>query len=501
MSNQALPYTLYTCEQTRKLDQLAIEEAGIPGIVLMKRAGRFAFDTLLQGWAQTKKLIIVCGAGNNAGDGYVVAALAAQKSLAVQVFYLSPPEKLQGDAKAAWAYAEQEKVNIAPWTLQDFKTSITEESLIVDAILGSGLSRTVEGDYAEAIEAINDCGSEILALDVPSGLDGDTGKVWGKAVKATKTCCFIGLKRGLLTGRGPAFVADLRYSTLDVPASCFAEVQATCQRISSRALKSQLPMREADAHKGKFGHVMVVGGDIGMGGAAILAGEASAHSGAGLTSIATQPEHVSGILARCPELMVTGVPSGQALEPLLSKPDVIVLGPGLGRASWSEQMLQQTTLTALPLVMDADALNILAEGRVVRENRRDNWVLTPHPGEAARLLGCSTRDVQEDRFHAAWELQKRYGGVIVLKGAGTLIVSEQGCMLANVGNPGMATGGMGDILSGVIGALIAQGMSLHAAAALAVCVHGDAADCCAEDLGTRGLLASELLPHIRKLLN
>lgn len=238
-----------------------------------------------------------------------------------------------------------------------------------------------------------------------------------------------------------------------------------------------------------------------MGGAAAMAAEAAARSGAGLTGVATQPEHVAGILARCPELMVTGVASGQALGPVLEKPDVIVLGPGLGRASWSEQMLQQSTLSSKSLVVDADALNLLAEGRVVRTRKRDNWVLTPHPGEAARLLNSTVSEVQNNRFEAAKAIQSTYGGVVVLKGAGTIIVSEDECMLAKVGNPGMAVGGMGDVLSGVIGALIAQGLSLMDAAALAVCVHGDAADLCADEAGQRGMFASDLLPWIRHLLN
>ncbi len=501
MSKDSLPFQLYRCEQTRKLDEIAIEHQGIPAIVLMKRAGKFAYDRLLMRWSGPKKIVVVCGAGNNAGDGYVLAALAAQGALKVIVFSLIDPGKLQGSAKQAMEYAKQENVPIQAFDSQSFSQHLTDASVVVDALLGSGIDRNVEGVFAEAIDTINQSEIPVLSLDIPSGLCGDTGKVWRVAIKAQETCCFIGLKPGLLTSRGPALVGHLSYSDLGVSTESFQTVKAAYRRIGRIELMSHLPDREADAHKGKFGHVLVIGGDIGMGGAAALAGEAAARSGAGLTGVATQAEHVSGILARCPELMVVGVPSGQALEPLLSKPDVIVLGPGLGRASWSEQMLQQATLTDLPLVMDADALNLLAEGRVVRQSHRENWVLTPHPGEAARLLGCSIQDIQDDRFTAVSRIQQKYGGVVVLKGAGTLIASAQGIVLANVGNPGMATGGMGDVLSGVIGALIAQGLSLDSAAALAVCVHGDAADCCVDEVGERGILASDLIPYIRYLLN
>lgn len=501
MSQSELPHALYTCAQSKAVDELAIEQEKIPGIHLMKRAARFAFQTLLQRWPSPPDIVVVCGSGNNAGDGYVLAALAARSAIPVTVFAVVAANALRGDASTAEKYAQAEGVSIKRYDESSLGAAINDKTVVVDALLGTGITREVENDFLSAIQAINAVATNVLSLDVPSGLCGDSGKVYGESIKAGVTTSFITLKRGLLTGRGPAFTGDLVYDSLGVPEACFEKLIPACERITTLALRPLLPEREADAHKGQFGHVLVVGGDIGMGGAAVLAGEASARSGAGLTSIATQPEHVAGVLARCPELMVQGVPSGQALEPILSKPDVIVLGPGLGRDSWSEQMLQQATLTDLPLVMDADALNLLAEGRVVRVQQRDNWVLTPHPGEAARLLGMDTSDVQADRFAAAQQLQKKYGGVVVLKGAGTIIASKDKCRLAAVGNPGMATGGMGDVLSGVIGALVAQGLALEDAAALAVCVHGDAADCCVADVGERGVLASDLIPYIREFLN
>jgi hydroxyethylthiazole kinase-like uncharacterized protein yjeF len=273
------------------------------------------------------------------------------------------------------------------------------------------------------------------------------------------------------------------------------------QTLNLKTLLKLLPQRDRAAHKGMFGHALVIGGDIGMGGAVALAAEAAARTGAGLTSAATQPAHVAAILARRPEIMVTGVTSGQELEPLLARPSLLVVGPGLGRSAWSEQMLQQATLCGLPLVLDADGLNILAAGRVVRESRHDNWILTPHPAEAARLLGITTADIQQDRPAAVIALQQRYGGVIVLKGAGTLVCGADGAVnICTGGNPGMASGGMGDVLSGIIGGLLAQGLNSIDAACLGVCLHAEAADIAAKQ-GERGLLASDLIAQLQPLVN
>jgi NAD(P)H-hydrate epimerase len=239
-----------------------------------------------------------------------------------------------------------------------------------------------------------------------------------------------------------------------------------------------------------------------MGGAVAMAAEAAARTGSGLVSAATRPEHVSAILARRPEIMVAGVTSGQGLEPLLARPSLLVVGPGLGQSAWSGQMLQQAALSGLPLVLDADALNMLAAGRVVREARRDNWVLTPHPAEAARLLGITTAEVQADRFAAVLALQQRYGGVIVLKGAGTLVCGPDGTIgLCTGGNPGMASGGMGDVLSGMIGGLLAQHVDAIDAARLGVCLHAEAADLAAGLYGERGLLASDVIDQLQQLVN
>lgn len=261
--------------------------------------------------------------------------------------------------------------------------------------------------------------------------------------------------------------------------------------------KQMLSPRPRDAHKGLFGHVLIIGGDYGMAGAVRLAGEAALRVGAGLVSVATRPEHVSIIVTNRPEIMGHAVQHESQLKPLLDKATVIVLGPGLGQSSWSQQLLQTVLQAAQPKVIDADGLNLLAQ----LPQQSDQWILTPHPGEAARLLNCSMNEIQNDRIHAAKRLQQKYGGTIVLKGAGSLVCSAESLSICHAGNPGMATGGMGDVLSGVLGGLLAQRFKILDAVQLGVCIHAYAGDLAAQSSGERGMLASDLMPYLHKLMN
>lgn len=514
----SLPEQLYTAAQTRELDRISIEEFGIPGYTLMQRAGQAAFDLLQSSWPDTDALHIFCGTGNNGGDGFVIAALAKQQNINVHIVLVGAAEKIAGDARLAYDDALRAGVRIEAFNPQQTLTA----GLIIDALLGTGLSGEVRGDYRAAISAIKASSLPVLAIDIPSGLCSDTGSVLGLAIEAEQTISFIGLKQGLLTGRGPAHVGKLHFSDLQVPDAVYQQVPFSCQRNTLSHLRQALPPRPKDTNKGHYGHVLIVGGDYGMAGATALAAEAAARTGAGLVSVATRPEHISAIISRRPEIMARAVVSGQELEPLLEKPTVIVIGPGLGRSAWSEQLLQKVLQVASDkqaLVMDADALNILSEGRVAAEGKTDsrtdstaksagrNWVLTPHPGEAARLLDCDINAVQADRFTAVKKLQQRYSGVALLKGAGSLIAADDNDLslcnlsLCDLGNPGMASGGMGDVLSGIIGALLAQGLSPAQATQLGVSLHARAADLAAEKNGERGLLASDLFPYLQALIN
>jgi NAD(P)H-hydrate epimerase len=485
---------LYTAEQTRALDRRAIDGHGVPGITLMSRAARATFDCLLDAWPAPARLDVLCGTGNNGGDGFLVADLAHKRGIPVTVHQVGDPAKIGGDARLA---RQQALANGVP--VQAFGGPLSTDGVVVDALLGTGLGGEVRGDYCEAIEAINASGAAILAVDIPSGLCADTGRVLGTAVCADLTVTFIGLKRGLFTQAAPDHVGELQFADLGVPREIYAEVPSDTWRLELEPLlETLLPPQPATSHKGLFGTVLVVGGDHGMAGAAALAGEAALRCGAGLVRVATRPEHVAPLVARTPELMPRGVNSGEDVAPLLEAADVLVVGPGLGQSEWSAYLLRAAIASGKPAVLDADALNLLAAG-MIDVTAPARCVITPHPGEAARLLGCSNAEVQADRFAAVRALQQRLGGVAVLKGNGSLVCSGQRLLLSDSGNPGMASGGMGDVLSGVIGALVAQGLSPEDAAALGVCLHGTAGDMAAED-GQRGLLASDLMPWLRALL-
>lgn len=499
MSNTAveIPGTerLYTAAQTRELDRCAIQDHKIPGTTLMSRAARAAFNCLLQSWPEPECIQVLCGTGNNGGDGFLIADLAHKQGIPASVLQVGDPDKIGGDALLARRQALANGVSIAPYE----ETPLLRTGVIVDAMLGTGLGGEVRGVYKEAIATINGNTAPVLAVDIPSGLCSDTGRVLGTAVKADLTVTFIGLKRGLFTGAAADYTGAIEFNDLGVPPEVYSQVACDSYRLELEALLESFPLRPATAHKGLYGTVLVIGGDRGMAGAAALAAEAALRCGAGLVRVATREEHVAALVARTPEAMPIGVKSGQELEPLVAAADVLVVGPGLGQSPWSEQLLQVAAASGKPMVLDADGLNLLAGSEAVGQRHRDNWVLTPHPGEAARLLGISNAEVQADRFAAVRAMQEAYGGVAMLKGSGSLITDGRQLLLSDYGNPGMASGGMGDVLSGVIGSLLAQHLGPLTAAALGVCLHGAAADIAVEE-GQRGLLASDLVPQMRALL-
>jgi NAD(P)H-hydrate epimerase len=484
----SLPRSLYTAAQTRELDRRAIR-SGIAGYALMTRAGQAAFQLLRERWPQAVRIVVLAGPGNNGGDGYVLARLAWSQHLDVTILTVGDHDHLAGEAAEAASEATRARVPEKSW-----RGALPDADVYVDAIFGTGLNKAVGGDYAAAIAALNRSGRPVLALDIPSGIHADTGAELGEAVRADATLSFIGLKAGLLTGRGPALTGTLYFDDLGVPASIHDGMTPVARRLDADDLAA-LGRRPRDAHKGLHGHVLIVGGNHGMAGAVALAGEAALRAGAGLVSVATRAAHTAMVTGRRPELMCHGVEDAAALAPLLAKADVVVAGPGLGRDDWSRALFGAVLDCGLPLVLDADALNLLA----LMPEMRGSWVLTPHPGEAARLLGTTTAAVQADRFAAVRELRDRFGGSIVLKGAGSLVHDDNGIHLCPYGNPGMATAGMGDVLSGVAGALLAQ--YAPAAATLAVLAHALAGDEAAYAGGERGLVASDLFPCLRRAVN
>jgi NAD(P)H-hydrate epimerase len=485
---QKLPITLYRTAQVRELDRIAIQERGISGFELMSRAGYEVFQCFRNKWPNTRSVAVFCGTGNNAGDGYIIAGLALEAGLKVSVYSLANPDNIKGDALTAYQNYIQANGTIV---LFQGDESI-DADVIVDALLGTGLDRPVTGLYALAIQVINKSSAYVVAVDSPSGLNADTGNVMGCAVKADCTVTFIGLKQGLFTGQAADYCGEISYASLAVLESIFQEVLASAVRV----VKTPLPRRDRCSHKGNYGHVLIVGGDLGYSGAARLAGEAALRVGAGLVSIATRTEHAGLMNLNRPELMCHGVESARQLAGLLEKVSVVVIGPGLGQSEWAKELFMATITAQKLLIIDADGLNLLARSPV----KNPDWILTPHPGEAARLLSCSTAGIQQDRFAAVAAIQAKYDGIAILKGAGTLIASENDCAVSTTGNPGMASGGMGDVLAGVIAGLLAQGLSLKNAAQQGVHIHGLAADLAVEKDGERGLLASDLMPCLRRLV-
>lgn len=477
----------------RDIDRTAIEDEGIPGYTLMTRAGAAAVRAARERFPDANRWQVICGAGNNAGDGYVVARLAAQEGLVVSAVALVDPESLTGDAATAYADFAAEGGIVMPWegALDD------EAGLLVDALLGSGLERDVSGEFAKAVAAMNAHRARVMALDIPTGVHGDTGQVMGTAVEADLTVTFVGLKAGLFAGEGAELCGSIVFDGLEVPEHCRPHGKAMSRRISSRVLRRCLKRRPRGAHKGDFGHVLIVGGGEGMPGAVRLAGEAALRAGAGLVSIATHPSHATVIVGSRPELMSHGIADAGALGPLLERATAVAFGPGLGTSDWSRQLFAAVSELELPCVWDADALNLLAENPEKNERR----IITPHPGEAGRLIGQDTAAVQGDRRGALIALQEKYGGVAVLKGANTLVTSKKKIpWLCTAGNPGMASPGMGDVLTGIIAALLAQQLGKEASAVVGVELHARAGDRAAR-AGERGTIASDLVAELRHVAN
>ena len=500
---------LYSAHQVQLLDARALQQMNAQGYELMEQAGEAAFMALLSEWPSVRQLIVLSGKGNNGGDGFVVARLAKQHEIDVQLVLSCDESELTGTAEIAAqdTFAEGIEVigaNQIKWPQPQ------EGCVIIDALLGTGLKQDIQGDLLTLIDQVNQSGLPVLSIDVPSGINSTTGALQGAAIHATTTISMIAYKQGLFTGAGPVFSGQVRLAPLSVDKK-LVQAEAPSSHLVNWQHAQKKPLfaaRQLDAHKGHFGHVMIIGGDHGFGGAISLATGAALKSGVGLVSVATRNEHVPAILSRYPEAMVHGVSSGQDLQPLLERADVIAIGPGLGQSYWGEQLLQQVMALNTPVLLDADALNILAKGRIKHNLAQRISVITPHPGEAARLLDSDAVKLQADRFSAAKQLSNLYESCVVLKGVGSLICTGDKVSICSDGNPGMASGGMGDVLSGIAASLLAQqtaqqpeitSTQLHDLVCSAVCLHSAAADEAAKE-GQAGMLASDVVNGLKQLL-
>jgi NAD(P)H-hydrate epimerase len=490
----ALPIALYSTAQVRALDAHAIQGLGIFGYTLMKRAGEAALRYLRTRWPMAHRIIIVCGGGNNGGDGYVLARFAHAAGLTVAVLAAIPPDQLRGDARQAYDDFKSSGGQVNPVAPGSFG----EGDVVVDALLGTGLHGPVREDLARVIREINSAGRPVFALDVPSGLDSDTGVPLGDTVRADCTVTFVGLKTGLFIGDGPEFAGTVFFDDLEITPPSSAEFKPGLERIIDSEIQRALPRRPRASHKGNFGRVLIVGSGSGMPGAVRLSGEACLRVGAGLVTVAVAPENVPAISAGRPELICLQLTSANLLAEAIDKAEVIAIGPGLGRTQWAREALQAVLVTDKPLVVDADALNLIAEAGA---EPRENWIMTPHPGEAGRLLDMSTEQIQANRLAALDRLVKRYGGTVVLKGAGTLVGTKgKTPALCERGNPGMASAGTGDVLTGAVAGILAQCRDNWLAARVGVLVHAMAGDAAART-GERGLLATDVARELHHCVN
>lgn len=479
---------VYTADECRELDRLAIEEHDIPGFTLMQHAGAFVFTTIQDRWPDIRSLRVVAGSGNNAGDGYVVALRAHQAGIATEVYQIGATNRIRGDALLAWQQINEHEVPVVD--------ELNEADVVVDALLGTGARGSLYPEYESAIAHINDFNGPVIAIDVPSGVDASSGGLLTEnPVTADLTCMFIGAKLGLFTGLGLRYRGDLVFTDLGVPPEVYQDSFGV-PILETTINRPLLPPRDPHAHKYEFGHVLVVGGDHGMGGAVILAAEAALRTGAGLVTVLTRTENVPSVLARRPEVMAVGVDQSTDISSHLARADVLAIGPGLGQGSWGQTLLK-TSLAHKPVrsILDADALRILK----AREWRvPEGCIFTPHPGEAAFLSGVSTADVQTNRPCFVQTISHQYGCTVVLKGPGTLIASQgQLCSVSQFVDGALATAGSGDVLTGIAAAAYARCRKPVEASEVAVSLHGAAGARAIRENPGRSLIASDLIDALR----
>ncbi len=490
----------YSAHTSQKIDHHAIHTLGIPSLKLMKQAGLFAFQTLqsLLNTTHTtspKTITVLCGTGHNGGDGFVLAQLAALAGYHVHVCLLGSANHLKDSAQTT--YQEMRAIGISPIPFQE--QLLQQSDYLIDAILGIGLNRPITGHIQTIIEQVNQSHCPVLALDIPSGLHADTGTILGCAIQAQHTCTFITQKIGLYSYQGTNTAGHVHYSPLGLDTLLTSSTSKFPPIAYNHSLKHWLTTRTprlATHHKGLSGTACLIGGNHSMMGAIQLAANAALQASAGLIKVITRTAHTLPITQTLPEVQCY---NHHQLNEQLSLAHAIAIGPGLGRDTWAQQSYQASLHSTQPKVLDADALYFLAHSPP-SPNCSTQWILTPHPKEAATLLNCRTNAVQNDRICAIKALHKRYGGVIVLKGNGTLIFDGTRLEICLAGNAGMATGGMGDVLTGLITSFLAQGLSLWDAANLGVSLHAHSGDQLAQQKSQSGVIPTELALNIHSLL-
>ena len=500
--------------QMREADRATINDVGIPSIVLMENAGRqvvAALESLYDDLAE-RRVAIVAGKGNNGGDGFVVARTLYQRGVETSVFLVGRVAEVKGDARTnldilgRLGITVVEVADESAWELHF--SEVSPHDLVIDAMFGTGLSTPLQGLHQTVVADLNASGIPIVSIDLPSGMSADTPELIGDCIEASVTVTLGAPKLPLVLPPAEQKSGEVVIADIGIPTGVVEQVEGPRLELITRdALRSIVPPRPPDAHKGDFGRVLLVAGSIGKTGAAALAAEGALRSGAGLVTVACPRSCLPIIAAYGREYMTEALdetPHGTvhfaAAEVVLGlNADVIAIGPGLGRgegvATFVRELVEKSEL---PLVLDADALNALADEPSVLQGREGrDLIITPHPGEMARLMGCSTDDVQADRLGMARDLARRHHVYVVLKGYRTLIATPDGPVFVNpTGSPGMATGGTGDVLTGMVAAWLAQLLDAEAACRLAVYLHGAAGELADADTGEVSMVAGDLADHI-----
>ena len=490
----SLSHKLFRADQVRENEGQAAANSGCDMFTLMQRAGDVVFKQCLELMPNSDVYLVLVGQGNNAGDGYIAAINAKLAGKQVHLCAVEPERTLDGDAGKA-----QQRWLDSGGSINGFDAALLEKSdVVIDALLGTGINSYIRNEFADIIDAVNASSTPVVSVDVPSGLDANTGQSLGRCVQADITVTFVGIKPGLVTGAGKQSCGKLVYADLGIGKAFQALAKASATMLNIDHFKGMGP-REINSHKGTYGRLLCIGGNRGTAGAIRLASEAALRGGAGMVRVYTHESSVVQVSAGRPELMVTDF----NLEDALAWATCVVIGPGLGQDEWAESAFETTMKHCQsqnkPVVIDADALNLLCQQSTAYT--LSDSILTPHAGEAARLLGVSIDDVESDRFNYARQCSQRYHAVCVLKGAGTLIDNEKKTWVCRHGNPGMATAGSGDVLSGILGALLAQGVETDIAAKYGVVLHAKAGDDIAQLYGQRGMIASDLFDAVRALIN
>ncbi len=501
---------LYTAEAMQEADRRAITERGVSGLTLMENAGRGCALLIHEryGAPSCRKVVIVAGKGNNGGDGYVIARLLAEQGWQVRTLVLARREEIKGDARSNLELLPLDSVQFCPSGIADWADELAASTIIVDALFGTGLSGEIVGPAAWAVNLINTAGRPVVAVDIPSGIHGTTGKVLGTAIQAELTVTFDGAKTGHVLYPGTEYVGDLQVVEIGIPESFLAKGHGL-EFLDAAAAALLLRPRRRTTHKGSCGHVLIIAGSRGKTGAATLTANSAVRSGSGLVTLAV-PESLHDILEiKTTEVMTVSLDDeGRACLSSLALPEIhrllqgksaVAVGPGLGLSRETVTLVHRLLHEIeLPLVLDADAINAISQQQeLLRNASSHSIVLTPHPGEMSQLIGISVAQIEADRISAARDTAVRFGVYIILKGARSICAAPDGRISINgSGNPGMASGGMGDVLTGVVTSLLGQGYSPFDACRLGVFLHGCAADLVAAEKGEIGITATDVLERL-----